>query len=52
MFFYDPVVLVNGGFGHLGVSPAQITVEQFDDVQIVPQPDSPYDYGHIYRGAL
>ncbi|HWR53452.1 MAG TPA: hypothetical protein VN428_20260 [Bryobacteraceae bacterium] len=44
--------VVNSGFGHLGVFPAQIVVEAFNDVQVIPQPDSPYDYGHIYRGAF
>jgi uncharacterized membrane protein YcgQ (UPF0703/DUF1980 family) len=43
--------VVNSGFGHLGVFPAQIAVEAFTDVQVIPNPDSPYDYGHIYRGA-
>jgi len=44
--------VANSGFGHLGVFPAQIVVEAFNDVQVTPQPDSPYDYGHIYRGAF
>ena len=44
--------VVNGGFGHLGVFPAQIVVEGFNDVQVVPKADSPYDYSHVYRGAL
>jgi hypothetical protein len=43
--------IVNSGFGHLGVFPAQIVAESFRDVQVIPRPDSPYDYGHIYRGA-
>ncbi len=46
----DPVT--NGGFGHLGAFPAQIVVEAFDDIQIIPNAHSPYDYGHIYRGPL
>ena len=44
--------VVNSGFGHLGAYPAQIVVEAVNDVQVVPQPNSPYDYGHIYRGAF
>jgi hypothetical protein len=43
---------VNSGFGQLGVFPAQIVVEAFNEVQAIPQPDSPYDHGHIYRGAF
>jgi hypothetical protein len=44
--------VVNSGFGHLGVFPAQIYVEAFDDIQVRPNADSSYDYGHIYRGAM
>lgn len=43
--------VVNGGFGHLGRFPAQIAVEAFNDVQVIPNAASPYDYSHIYRGA-
>jgi hypothetical protein len=43
--------IVNSGFGHLGVFPAQIVAETFHDVQVIPRSDSPYDYGPIYRGA-
>jgi uncharacterized membrane protein YcgQ (UPF0703/DUF1980 family) len=43
---------VNSGFGHLGVFPAQIVVEAIEDVQVIPNPNSPYDYRHFYRGAL
>jgi hypothetical protein len=43
--------MVNSGFGHLGVFPAQIVAETFNDVQVIPRSDSPYDYGPIYRGA-
>jgi hypothetical protein len=46
----DPVV--NSGYGHLGSYPAQIEVEAFDDIQVVANGDSPWDYGHIYRGAM
>jgi uncharacterized membrane protein YcgQ (UPF0703/DUF1980 family) len=42
--------VMNSGFGHLGVFPAQMIVEAFNDVQVIPQPNSPYDYGHIHRG--
>jgi hypothetical protein len=44
--------VVNSGFGHLGAFPAQIAVEAFDNVQVVPNVNSPYDYGHIHRGAM
>ena len=43
--------VANSGFGHLGAFPAQIVVQAFNDVQVIAQPDSPYDYGHIYHGA-
>jgi hypothetical protein len=46
----DPVA--NSGFGHLGAFPAQIVVEAFDNIQVVPNVDSTYDYGHMYRGAM
>lgn len=45
-------IISQGGYGHLGAFPAQIVVEAFQDVQLVPNPDSPYDYSSIYRGAL
>jgi hypothetical protein len=44
--------VVNGGYGHLGMFPAQIVVEAFSDVQVVPNAASPYDYGSVYHGAL
>jgi len=44
--------VVNGGFGHLASFPAQIVVERVDDIQIVPNAGSPYDYSRPYRGAL
>lgn len=44
--------VVNSGFGHLGAFPAEIVVDAFNDVQIVSRPESPYDYGHMYRGAF
>ena len=46
----DPVA--NCCFGHLGTFPAQIVVEAFGDIQLVPKPNSPYDYSSIYNGAL
>jgi hypothetical protein len=45
-------MVAKGGYGHLGVFPALIVVQVFQDVQVVPNPDSPYDYSGIYRGAL
>ena len=44
--------MVNSGFGHLGIFPAQIVAEAFSDVQLIPNADSPYDYGRGYHGAL
>ena len=44
--------VANSGFGHLGAFPAQIVVEGFSDVQVVPKANSPYDYDNTYRGAL
>lgn len=38
------------GYGHLGVFPAQIVVENFSDIEIRANPKSPYDYAHMYRG--
>jgi hypothetical protein len=45
-------VVVNGGYGHLGAFPAQIVVEAFNDIKIVPNTDSPYDYSRVRRSAL
>jgi hypothetical protein len=39
------------GYGHLGAFPAQIDVESFSDIQVKVNPQSPYDYGHMYHGA-
>jgi len=44
--------IVNSGFGHLGAFPAQIVVESFTDVRITPNANSPYDFSHVYRGAM
>ena len=40
------------GFGHLGMFPALIVAESLSDIQLIPNADSAYDYGHGYRGAL
>jgi hypothetical protein len=44
--------VVKGGYGHLGVFPAQIVVEALSEVQGVPYAASPYDYRSIYHAAL
>jgi len=41
-----------GGYGHLGAFPSQITVESFSNIEIRVNPRSPYDYAHMYHGAL
>ncbi len=41
-----------GGYGHLGAFPSQITVEYFRNIEIRLNPHSPYDYAHMYHGAL
>ena len=38
------------GYGHLGVFPAQITVESFRDIEVRVNPKSPYDYANMYHG--
>ena len=38
------------GYGHLGVFPAQITVETIRDIEIRISPQSPYDYANMYHG--
>ena len=40
------------GYGHLGGYPAQLTVRYFSDIEVKENPKSPYDYSHMYRGAL
>jgi hypothetical protein len=45
----DPVR--RGHYGHLGVFPAQLVVERFTDIQVIPNPNSTYDYGNLYHGA-
>ena len=41
-----------GGYGHLGVFPAQIRVKYFRDLVIVENPQSLYDYSNVYHGAF
>ena len=38
------------GYGHLGAFPAQLVVQQFKDIEVKVNPESPYDYGHMYHG--
>jgi hypothetical protein len=45
-------MMVKGGYGHLGAFPAQLVVKNFRDIEVVPNPDSPYDYSKMFRGAL
>jgi len=40
------------GYGHLGAFPAQLTVRSFTNIEVKENPKSPYDYSHMYRGAL
>jgi hypothetical protein len=40
------------GYGHLGAFPAQLVVRQFRDIQVKTNPESAYDYGHMYHGPL
>jgi len=40
------------GYGHLGWAAALLVVQRFSDIQIKANPDSPFDYSHMYRGAL
>jgi hypothetical protein len=40
------------GYGHLGVFPAQVVVKVFTDIEVKVNPESPYDYSHMYHGAL
>lgn len=44
--------VVNSGWGHLGVFPAQLVVKGFSDIEVVPNANSPYDYSNIFRGAF
>jgi hypothetical protein len=44
--------VVNSGWGHLGIFPAQMVVKTFSQIEVVPNPHSPYDYSKIFRGAL
>lgn len=38
------------GYGHLGAYPAQILVESFQNIEVRVNPQSPYDYAHMYHG--
>jgi hypothetical protein len=40
------------GYGHMGSFPAQITVESLRDIEVRENPQSPYDYAHMYHGPL
>lgn len=43
---------VNGGYGHLGVYPAQLVVRSVTSIEVVPNAHSPYDYSNMYHGAM
>ena len=38
------------GFGHLGAFPSRIVVESVKDIAVKENPQSLYDYGHMYHG--
>jgi hypothetical protein len=38
--------------GARGPFPAQLLVDRFSDITVKENPSSPYDYGHMYHGAL
>jgi hypothetical protein len=40
-----------GHFGHLGVAPAEITVETIRDIEVRVNSKSPYDYGNMHHGT-
>jgi hypothetical protein len=40
------------GYGHLSSFPAQLVVKHFLDIEVKVNPESPYDYSHMYHGAL
>jgi hypothetical protein len=44
--------IARGGYGHLGAYPAELVVEEFTNIEVKANPNSPYDYSNIYRGAL
>jgi hypothetical protein len=44
-------IVARGRYGHLGGAPAELVVKSFSDIAVVPNPNSPYDYSHVYRGA-
>lgn len=39
-------------YGHLGVFPAELIIEKVLKIDVVENPKSPYDYAHMYHGAL
>jgi hypothetical protein len=38
------------GYGHLNAYPAQIMIQSFRDIEVRVNPQSPYDYAHMYHG--
>lgn len=40
------------GYGHLGGYPAQLVIKNFSNIEVRENPNSAYDYSHIYRGAF
>jgi hypothetical protein len=38
------------GYGHLGAYPAQIIVESLREIEVRVNPQSRYDYAHMYHG--
>lgn len=38
------------GYGHLGMFPAELVVSSFSDIEVVENPNSPYDYANMYKG--
>jgi hypothetical protein len=44
-------IVARDRYGHLGGAPAELVVKSFSDIAVVPNPNSPYDYSHVYRGA-
>lgn len=45
-------MVANGSYGHLGAFPAQLVVESFSNIEVIPNASSPYDYSNMYHGAL
>jgi hypothetical protein len=44
-------IMARGNYGHLGAFPAQLVVKSFTDIEVMPNPNSPYDYSNMHRGA-